>query len=179
MEERRYSRGGDCGSNLFLCISGSGCLEWEDAVCTPAQMKTSVCGFWAGLRFCQLKCQPSFMFPYSSSDSYTPCPQLHHSRLCSGSQRTVNQFYFQTLLISTSTEKATRGATHCHNPTIPSSAIKIPPRHSSLDVGLHSVICCGNFQTQLCFQYMLFALDFSGGRADGFHGESENQRYHL
>lgn len=37
MGERKHSRGGGCGDNLFLCIQGSGCLEWKDAVCTMAR----------------------------------------------------------------------------------------------------------------------------------------------
>lgn len=67
---------------------------------------------------------------------------------------------------------------HCHNATITSPAVKLPPRHSSLDGGLRSVICCGYFHTRVCFPCMLFGLDFPAGRADDFQGEPENHRYH-
>lgn len=67
---------------------------------------------------------------------------------------------------------------HCHNPTTPSPAVKLSPRHSSLDGGLHAVICCGHFHAQLCFPYMLFVLDFPAGRAGDFQGEHKNHRYH-
>lgn len=67
---------------------------------------------------------------------------------------------------------------HCYKPTISSPAVKLPPRHSSLDGGRRSVLCHGHFHAQLCFPYMLFLLDFPAGRADDFQGEPENHRYH-
>lgn len=68
-----------------------------------------------------------------------------------------------------------QGKSHHQNPTIPFAAF---PRHSSLDGGLHSVICPGHLHAQLCFP-ILFVLDFLAGRADDFQGEAENHRYHL
>lgn len=74
--------------------------------------------------------------------------------------------------------KPPREHLHCYDPTIPSPAVKLPPRHSSLRGGLRSVICHGHFPAQLCFPYMLFVLNFPAGRADNFQGEPENHRYH-
>lgn len=79
--ERRHRRGGGSGSNLSLCIHGSGCLEWEDA---QNEMKASGCGFWLGSGFFQLKCQPWLCF--YTLEALTHHDQFHLSPLCSCNQ---------------------------------------------------------------------------------------------
>lgn len=166
MEERGHCKGGGCGSNLFLCITGSGYLKWEDGVYTVAEIETSIHGFWSQSRFCQLICQPLFVSPHPSWNSYASWPQLHLSLLCSHSQNIANQPYFQTLLASFSKEKANMEHSHCHNPAIPSPVMKHTPRHCCLDEGLCSAICCGFFHAQLSIPYLLYVLDFPAGRID-------------